>query len=113
VNREGTSDELNQRYLLGALKTGCRATLNSIKAAGTTVQDVDSSQSARVQGHGGRERAPRLSFVEKVRREHFVISEHGREYFDSCQVLEGKCQTATLSLAPLGHKSQPRNKEHV
>jgi polyketide synthase Type III len=40
-NREETSDQLNQRYLRGAIKTGCRAILNCVQAAGTAVQDVD------------------------------------------------------------------------
>src|ERR1700739_1313299 len=40
-SREESSDQLNQRYLRGAMKTGCRAILNCLKAAGTTVQDVD------------------------------------------------------------------------
>src|SRR2546422_6086663 len=41
LNREESSDQLNQRYLRGAMKTGCRAILNCVTAAGTTVQDVD------------------------------------------------------------------------
>jgi len=41
LNREESSDQLNQRYLRGAVKTGCRAILNCIEAAGTTVHDVD------------------------------------------------------------------------
>jgi len=41
LNREETSDQLNQRYLHGAMKMGCRAILNCVNAAGTTVQDVD------------------------------------------------------------------------
>ena len=41
LNREESSDQLNQRYLRGAVKTGCRAILNCVNAAGTTVQDVD------------------------------------------------------------------------
>jgi len=41
LNREESSDQLNQRYLRGAMKTGCRAILNCVNAAGTTVQDVD------------------------------------------------------------------------
>jgi predicted naringenin-chalcone synthase len=41
LNRAESSDQLNQRYLRGAMKTGCRAILNWLKAAGTTVQDVD------------------------------------------------------------------------
>src|ERR1700732_570949 len=41
LNREESSDQLNQRYLRGAMKTGCRAILNCVRAAGTTVQDVD------------------------------------------------------------------------
>jgi predicted naringenin-chalcone synthase len=41
LNREESSDQLNQRYLRGAMKTGCHAILNCVKAAGTTVQDVD------------------------------------------------------------------------
>src|SRR6201984_1577445 len=41
LNREESSDQLNQRYLRGAMKTGCRAIVNCVKAAGTTVQDVD------------------------------------------------------------------------
>jgi polyketide synthase Type III len=40
-NREESSDQLNQRYLRGAMKTGCQAILNCIHAAGVTVQDVD------------------------------------------------------------------------
>lgn len=40
-NREESSDQLNQRYLRGAMKTGCQAILNCVRAAGTTVQDVD------------------------------------------------------------------------
>jgi 3,5-dihydroxyphenylacetyl-CoA synthase len=41
LNREESSDQLNQRYLRGAMKTGCQAIVNCVKAAGTTVQDVD------------------------------------------------------------------------
>jgi alkylresorcinol/alkylpyrone synthase/polyketide synthase Type III len=41
LNRGESSDQLNQRYLRGATKTACRAILNCVKAAGTTVQDVD------------------------------------------------------------------------
>jgi polyketide synthase Type III len=41
LNPAESSDQLNQRYLRGAVKTGCRAILNCVKAAGTTVQDVD------------------------------------------------------------------------
>ena len=41
LNREESSSQLNQRYLRGALTTGCHAIVNCIKAAGTTVQDVD------------------------------------------------------------------------
>jgi alkylresorcinol/alkylpyrone synthase/polyketide synthase Type III len=41
LNRKESSDQMNQRYLRGAMKTGCRAILNCLEAAGTTVQDVD------------------------------------------------------------------------
>ncbi len=41
LNRKESSDQLNQRYLSGALKTGCRAILNCLESAGTSVQDVD------------------------------------------------------------------------
>jgi 3,5-dihydroxyphenylacetyl-CoA synthase len=41
LNREESSDQMNQRYLSGAMKTGCRAILDCVKAAGTTVQEVD------------------------------------------------------------------------
>jgi alkylresorcinol/alkylpyrone synthase len=41
LNREESSDQLNQRYLRGAMKTGCQAIMNCVEAAGTTVQDVD------------------------------------------------------------------------
>jgi polyketide synthase Type III len=41
LNREESSDQLNQRYLRGAMKTDCHAILNCVKAARTTVQDVD------------------------------------------------------------------------
>lgn len=40
-NLEETSDQQNQRYLSGAVKTGCRAILNSLESAGRTVQEVD------------------------------------------------------------------------
>jgi len=41
LNRGENSDQLNQRYLRGAMKTGCRAILNCLNGTGTTVQDVD------------------------------------------------------------------------
>jgi len=41
LNREETSDQLNQRYLRGAMKTGCRAIVNCLATAERTVQDVD------------------------------------------------------------------------
>jgi polyketide synthase Type III len=39
--REENSDQMNQRYLSGAVKTGCRAILNCLTSAGRTVEDVD------------------------------------------------------------------------
>lgn len=36
-----SSDELNQRYLRGAMTTGCRAVVNCLASAGKTVRDVD------------------------------------------------------------------------
>jgi 3,5-dihydroxyphenylacetyl-CoA synthase len=41
LNRDESSDQLNQRYLRGALKTGCRAIVNCLATAGRTVRDVD------------------------------------------------------------------------
>jgi len=41
LNRGESSDQLNQRCLRGAMKAGCRAILNCLKSAGTTVQDVN------------------------------------------------------------------------
>jgi 3,5-dihydroxyphenylacetyl-CoA synthase len=41
LDRNENSDQLNQRYLNGAMKTGCRAILSCVNAAGTTVEDVD------------------------------------------------------------------------
>src|SRR6267378_4887515 len=38
--REESSDQMNQRYLSGAMNTGCRAILDCVNAAGTTVHDV-------------------------------------------------------------------------
>jgi polyketide synthase Type III len=40
-NRGESSDQLNQRYLRGAMKTGCQAILDCVNSAGTTVGDVD------------------------------------------------------------------------
>jgi polyketide synthase Type III len=40
-NRNESSDQLNQRYLTGAVRTGCRAIQACMNGAGTTVQDVD------------------------------------------------------------------------
>ncbi len=41
VNRDESSDQLNQRYLRGAMKTGCSAIVNCLGAVGRTVRDVD------------------------------------------------------------------------
>ena len=41
LNRNESSDELNQRYLRGAMHTGCQAILNCLKAANSSPQDVD------------------------------------------------------------------------
>ena len=41
LNRHETSDQLNERYLSGAMKTGCRAILDCMQSAGTTAQNVD------------------------------------------------------------------------
>ena len=40
-NLQENSDQQNQRYLSGAIKTGCRAILNCVESAGTSVKDVD------------------------------------------------------------------------
>jgi 3,5-dihydroxyphenylacetyl-CoA synthase len=40
-NRDESADQLNQRYLRGAIKTGCQAIVNCIKTARTTVQEID------------------------------------------------------------------------
>lgn len=40
-HRHESSDQMNQRYLSGAVRTGCRAIVDCVKAAGATVQDVD------------------------------------------------------------------------
>jgi alkylresorcinol/alkylpyrone synthase/polyketide synthase Type III len=39
--REESSDQMNQRYLSGAVKTGCRAILDCLEPSGRTVEDVD------------------------------------------------------------------------
>jgi polyketide synthase Type III len=41
LSRRETSDQLNQRYLRGAMKTGYQAILDWVSSARTTVQDVD------------------------------------------------------------------------
>src|SRR5437870_12252914 len=41
VNRHETPDELNQRYLRGAMETGCRAVQKCLANAGLTARDVD------------------------------------------------------------------------
>jgi polyketide synthase Type III len=41
LNREESCDQLNQRYLRGAMKTGCQAILNCVNSARTIVQEVD------------------------------------------------------------------------
>jgi polyketide synthase Type III len=38
---EENSDQMNQRFLSGAVKTGCHAILDCLESAGTTVHDVD------------------------------------------------------------------------
>jgi 3,5-dihydroxyphenylacetyl-CoA synthase len=40
-NLQEHSDQQNQRYLSGAVKTGCRAILNCVESAGMTVKDID------------------------------------------------------------------------
>ena len=40
-NLQENSDQQNQRYLSGAIKTGCRAILNCVESAGRSVKDVD------------------------------------------------------------------------
>lgn len=40
-NLQETSDQQNERYLSGAVKTGCRAILNCVESAGMSVKDVD------------------------------------------------------------------------
>jgi 3,5-dihydroxyphenylacetyl-CoA synthase len=40
-NLQETSDQQNERYLSGAIKTGCRAILNCVESAGASVKDVD------------------------------------------------------------------------
>jgi polyketide synthase Type III len=41
MDRRESSDQLNQRCLRGAMKTGCQAILDCVSSARTTVQDVD------------------------------------------------------------------------
>ena len=41
LNRNESSDELNQRYLRGAMHTGCRAILDCLNSCGSSAQDVD------------------------------------------------------------------------
>lgn len=41
LNRNESSDELNQRYLRGAMHTGCRAILDCLKSGNSSAQDVD------------------------------------------------------------------------
>ncbi len=41
VNRHETPDQLNQRYLEGALETGCRAIRKCLESNGHTARDVD------------------------------------------------------------------------
>lgn len=41
LNRNESSDELNQRYLSGAVHIGCRAILNCLNSCGLSAKDVD------------------------------------------------------------------------
>ncbi len=41
LNRHETPDELNQRYLRGAMETGCRAVHNCLEPVGLSTRDVD------------------------------------------------------------------------
>lgn len=41
LNRNESCDELNQRYLRGAINTGCRAILDCLKSCGSSAQEVD------------------------------------------------------------------------
>ena len=41
LNRNESADDLNQRYLRGAVHTGCRAIVNCLHSCGLSPQDVD------------------------------------------------------------------------
>lgn len=41
LNRNESSDELNQRYLRGAMHIGCRAIVNCLNSCGLSAEDVD------------------------------------------------------------------------
>ena len=40
-NLEETSDQQNERYLVGAMTTGCRAIINCLRAADASLDDID------------------------------------------------------------------------
>jgi 3,5-dihydroxyphenylacetyl-CoA synthase len=50
-NLDETSDQQNQRYLCGAIKTGCRAILNCVESARRNVKDVDLLASCTCTGY--------------------------------------------------------------
>ncbi len=41
LNREESSDQLNERYLSGAIKTGCQAIVSCLQSARASVKKVD------------------------------------------------------------------------
>jgi predicted naringenin-chalcone synthase len=50
-DRGESSDQLNERYLRGAMKIGCLAIMNCVKAAGVTVKEVDFLTSCTCTGY--------------------------------------------------------------
>lgn len=51
LHRGESSDQLNQRYLRGAMKIGCLAIMNCVQAAGVTVKEVDFLASCTCTGY--------------------------------------------------------------
>lgn len=51
LDRGETPDQLNQRYLRGAMKIGCLAIMNCVQAAGVTLEEVDFLASCTCTGY--------------------------------------------------------------
>lgn len=94
-NLQETSDQQNQRYLSGAIKTGCRAILNCVESAGMSVKDVDFLAVCSCTGYVcpdvGSRLVAHMGFKKTYRERHFLVLA-ALAPFPPCDVLVISCR---------------------